>query len=39
MQQTALCAHKILAFLQVGIGSTSVPIYECAAADAQSVSP
>jgi len=37
LQRTALCARKILAFLKVGIGSTPVPIYQCAAADAQAV--
>ncbi len=37
MQRTALCALKIGAFLKVGIGSIPVPIYRCAAADAQAV--
>ncbi len=37
MQRTALCARKIGAFLEVRIGSTPVPIYRCAAADAQTV--
>ena len=37
MQRTALCAHKIGAFLKAGIGATPVPIYWCAAADAQTV--
>jgi hypothetical protein len=37
MQRTALCARKILAFLKAGISPTPVPIYECAAADAQTV--
>jgi len=37
MQRTALCARKIVAFLKVRIGSTLVPIYRCAAADAQTV--
>jgi hypothetical protein len=39
MQRTALCARKIVAFLKVGIGSKPVPIYWCAAADAQPVVP
>ncbi len=38
MQRTALCARKIGAFLKVGISWTPVPIYGCAAADAQTVS-
>jgi hypothetical protein len=37
MQRTALCARKIVAILKVGFGSTLVPIYRCAAADAQAV--
>ncbi len=37
MQRTALCARKIGAFLKVGISWTPVPIYGCAAADAQTV--
>jgi hypothetical protein len=37
MQRTALRARKIGAFLKVGISATAVPIYECAAADAQTV--
>jgi hypothetical protein len=39
MQRTALCARKIVAFLKLGFGSTPVPIYRCAAADAQPVGP
>jgi hypothetical protein len=39
MQRTALCARKIAAFLKSGIGSRPVPIYRCAAADAQPVGP
>ena len=38
MQQTALRARKIGAFLKVGIGLDVIPIYGCAAADAQTVS-
>jgi Ser/Thr protein kinase RdoA (MazF antagonist) len=38
MQRTALCARKIVAFLKLGISPTVLPIYGCAAADAQSVS-
>jgi len=37
MQRTALCARKIVAFLKAGISSATIPIYECAAADAQPV--
>ncbi len=37
MQRTALCAHKIGAFVKVGIGSKRIPIYRCAAANAQTV--
>jgi hypothetical protein len=37
MQRTALRARKILAFLNVRIGPTAVPLYRCAAADAQPV--
>jgi hypothetical protein len=39
MQRMALCARKIMTFLKGGIGSKPVPIYWCAAADAQAVSP
>ncbi len=37
LQRTALCAHKIGAFLKAGIGPTTFPIYERAAAEAQAV--
>jgi hypothetical protein len=37
LQRTALCARKIGAFLKVRIGSKPLPIYQCAAADAQAV--
>jgi hypothetical protein len=37
MQRTALCARKIVAFLNVRISPTVFPIYQCAAADAQAV--
>jgi hypothetical protein len=39
MQQTALCARKIGAFLKPRISPTTLPIYRCAAADAQPVRP
>ncbi len=39
MQRTALRARKIIAFLKVGISPTVLPIYGCAAADAQAVGP
>ena len=39
MQRTALRAREIAAFLKVRIGSPPVPIYRCAAADAQPVGP
>jgi hypothetical protein len=39
MQRTALCAHKIAAILKAGFSPTAFPIYRCAAADAQAVSP
>lgn len=39
MQRTALRARKIGTFLKAGIGSTPVPIYGCAAADAHPVGP
>jgi hypothetical protein len=39
MQRTALRAHKIGAFLKVGVSPSAVPIYQCAAADAQTVGP
>jgi hypothetical protein len=39
MQRTALRARKIGAFLKAGISPTVVTIYQCAAADAQAVSP
>jgi hypothetical protein len=39
MQRTALCARKIVAFLNAGISPTVIPIYRCAAADAQPVGP
>jgi hypothetical protein len=37
MQRTALRTHKIGMILKVGFGSTPIPIYRCAAADAQAV--
>jgi hypothetical protein len=37
MQQTALRTREIVAFLKVRIGSMPVPIYPCAAAEAQAV--
>jgi hypothetical protein len=37
MQRTALCAHKIAAILKAGISPTALPIYQCAAAEAQAV--
>ena len=39
LQRTALCAHKIAAILKAGIRPTAFPIYECAAAEAQTVGP
>jgi len=39
MQRTALRARKIVAFLKAGISPTAFPIYQCAAADAQTVGP
>jgi len=39
MQRTALCAHKIGPILKPSFVSTLVPIYHCAAADAQTVGP
>ena len=39
MQRTALRARKIGAFLKSGIGPSAFPIYQCAAADAQTVGP
>jgi len=39
MQRTALRARKIVAFLKAGIGPAVFPIYQCAAADAQTVGP
>ena len=39
LQRTALYAHKIGLFLKSEFGSKAFPIYECAAAEAQAVSP
>jgi hypothetical protein len=39
LQLTALCAREIVAFLKAGISLLVVPIYRCAAAEAQDVGP
>jgi len=39
LQRTALRAHKIGAFLKAAHCSTTFPIYDCAAAEAQAVGP
>jgi hypothetical protein len=37
LERTALCADKIAAILKPRISSKALPIYECAAAQAQAV--
>jgi len=37
LQRTALCARKIGAILKPGISPIAIPIYRCAAAEAQAV--
>jgi hypothetical protein len=39
LQRTALSADKIGAILKAGVGPIVLPIYNCAAAEAQAVSP
>jgi hypothetical protein len=39
LERTALCAEKIAAILKPRINSKALPIYECAAAQAQAVGP